>query len=106
MFWVNPWIPQIEVLAHPATKVGITHGGLGGSFEFIYTNTVPLLLPHFGDQGFNADNFINRGAGLCLFDTKIGKRNAEEKHRSILDPIFTANDVTTKLETLLTDNNF
>lgn len=49
IFWIDDWIPQIEVLAHPATKAGITHCGLGGSFEFIHTRTLPLCFPHFGD---------------------------------------------------------
>ena len=34
-FWVRPWIPQIEVLAHPAVKAGLSHCGWGGTLEFV-----------------------------------------------------------------------
>ena len=34
-FWIRTWIPQVEVLAHPAIKTGITHCGFGGTLEFI-----------------------------------------------------------------------
>lgn len=74
LFWVDKWVPQIEILAHPATKVGITHCGLGGIFEFIHTGVVPLCFPHFGDQGVNAENMIARGAGLTLVPTSEGNK--------------------------------
>lgn len=34
-FWIKDWIPQIEVLHHPAVKAGMTHCGFGGTLEFI-----------------------------------------------------------------------
>ena len=48
-FWISKWIPQVEVLAHPAVKAGMTHCGFGGTLEFI-SNEVPFACwPHFGD---------------------------------------------------------
>ena len=82
MFWVDGWVPQIEVLAHPATKVGIMHCGLGGSFEFIQTGVLALCFPHFGDQCTNAENLLDRKAGLSLINVKDGDRQAgkDEHH--------------------------
>ena len=53
-FWVRPWIPQIEVLAHPALKAGLTHCGFGGTLEFIAAGKPVVAFPHFADQYPNA----------------------------------------------------
>lgn len=49
MFWVDDWLPQIEILSHPAVKIGITHCGPGGAFEFIHCGVVPICFPHYGE---------------------------------------------------------
>jgi len=48
-FYVKPWIPQIEVLAHPAIKAGLTHCGFGGVNEFINASVPVIAWPHFAD---------------------------------------------------------
>ena len=48
-FWVRPWIPQVEVLAHPALKVGLSHCGFGGTLEFIAAGKPIVAFPHFID---------------------------------------------------------
>lgn len=48
-FWVSSWVPQVEVLHHPAVKVGLTHCGWGGTLEFISSGTPIVAFPHFGD---------------------------------------------------------
>ncbi len=52
-FWVRPWIPQVEVLAHPAVKCGMTHCGFGGTLEFIAAGKPIVAFPHFADQPIN-----------------------------------------------------
>ena len=47
--WVAKWLPQVELLAHPAVKFGVTHCGFGGTTEFVVNNKPALLFPHFGD---------------------------------------------------------
>jgi UDP:flavonoid glycosyltransferase YjiC (YdhE family) len=49
IFWWGTWLPQVEALAHPGVKAGVTHCGLGGSLEFIYSGVPALCFPHFGD---------------------------------------------------------
>lgn len=106
MFWVDEWLPQIEVLANPITKVGITHCGLGGIFEFMHCGVVPLGFPHFGDQGPNAQNLIDSGAGLSLFRPKDAERIIMDELNFYKDPKFTAKDVKDKLKELLTNPKY
>lgn len=99
MFWLDKWVPQIEVLANPITKVGITHCGLGGTFEFIHTGTKALCFPHFGDQGVNARNLVERGAALSLVPTHEGERLPwDESARKFVKERFTPTDIANKLE--------
>ena len=67
-FRVMPWIPQIEVLAHPAVKAGITHCGFGGTLEFIQNKVPVIAWPHFFDQHPNAEALVEAGAGVILLN--------------------------------------
>jgi hypothetical protein len=55
-------VAQTAVLAHPATRALITHGGLESSYEAVYHKVPLLVLPQWGD------NFVNghkaRAAGV------------------------------------------
>jgi UDP:flavonoid glycosyltransferase YjiC (YdhE family) len=109
VFWIEGWVPQIEVLMHPITKVGITHCGLGGTFEFIQAGVLALCFPHFGDQPINAENLISRKAGLSLIDVKLADRRDKPHDDSVFKfekQLFTAKDVTEKLDKLLNDPSF
>ena len=48
-FWVGSWLPQVEVLAHPAIKLAIIHCGWGSVLEIIDAGVPTLNFPHFGD---------------------------------------------------------
>ena len=102
MYWVDEWMPQIEVLAHPAVKAGITHCGPGGAFEFIHCGVVPLCFPHYAtEQKYVADALIERGAGLALIDTKLADRQPEPENLYFPLPIFSSADVAKKFGELL-----
>lgn len=60
------WLPQVEILAHPALKVGLTHGGFGGTLEFISFGVPVVIWPHFGDQNDNSTLLVEAGAGVEL----------------------------------------
>ena len=49
-FWISAWIPQVEVLSHPAIKCGLSHGGFGGCLEFINAGVPMVCFPHFSDS--------------------------------------------------------
>lgn len=53
-FFISSWLPQVELLAHPSVKAGLTHCGFGGTLEFISAGIPMLCFPHFGDQPENA----------------------------------------------------
>lgn len=49
------WLPQDDILAHPNTKLFITHAGKGGVAEAQYHGVPMVALPIFGDQQGNAE---------------------------------------------------
>lgn len=75
-YWVDSWLPQIELMAHKNVKAGVTHCGLGGSLEFINSELPCMVFPHCGDQPMNATNIINGNAGLPLIDISLSDRPA------------------------------
>ncbi|XP_018027156.1 UDP-glycosyltransferase UGT5 [Hyalella azteca] len=52
--FVQKWMPQQDILAHPNVKVFISHCGLLGSLEALHLGTPILGLPVFADQPKNA----------------------------------------------------
>lgn len=67
-FWISDWVPQIEVLAHPALKAGLTHCGFGGCLEFINAGKPIVAFPHFFDQPANAKLLVEQGAAVLLHE--------------------------------------
>ncbi|XP_064647785.1 2-hydroxyacylsphingosine 1-beta-galactosyltransferase-like [Lineus longissimus] len=60
------WMPQNDLLAHPNTKVFVTHCGSNGQHEAV-NHGVPMLgLPVHGDQIYNAARFTAKGYGRHL----------------------------------------
>ncbi|KAK8507888.1 hypothetical protein V6N13_140629 [Hibiscus sabdariffa] len=50
---VVPWAPQIDVLAHGAVGVFITHGGFNSMLESIASEVPMIVRPFFGDHMIN-----------------------------------------------------
>ena len=65
-------------MAHPAVKAGLCHCGFGGSLEFINAGIPIICLPHFGDQGLNAQIISDAGIGILLIDPKHAQRGMEK----------------------------
>lgn len=90
-FWVSSWVPQIEVLAHPALKVGLTHCGFGGCLEFINAGVPVVAFPHFFDQPANAKLLIEQGAAVMLYENKMSVD--PEKSTTVKKVVFSEDDV-------------
>ena len=63
---VMNWIPQNTLLAHPNTKLFITHCGNNGQYESLYHGVPMLGIPLFAEQPHNAFRMQKHGFGLTL----------------------------------------
>ncbi|XP_035666856.1 UDP-glucuronosyltransferase 2B33-like [Branchiostoma floridae] len=94
------WVPQNDLLAHPKTKVFVSHCGYNGVAEAMY-HGVPLVgMPLFLDQFDNIARMVARGMGVSL---DIHKVTSKEVYRAIStvisDPSYKekANQISTHL---------
>lgn len=60
------WLPQDGILAHPNTKLFISHCGLSSVNEAKYRGIPILGIPIFGDQQENAQGIEKEGWALTL----------------------------------------
>lgn len=60
------WLPQNDLLAHPKTRVFITHGGTHGLYEAICSGVPMIMVPLFGDQPSNVKRMERHGVGVIL----------------------------------------
>lgn len=89
--FTSEWIPQIDLLALPKTKLFITHGGLNSIQEAI-DRTIPMLvLPIFCDQHFNAENVRRKGLGIVLKFKQLNEDTLLKSIQEALNPEFKVN---------------
>ncbi|XP_067673845.1 UDP-glucuronosyltransferase 1A1-like [Haliotis asinina] len=63
---LTTWMPQSDLLAHPNTKLFITHCGANGQNE-AFLQGVPMIgFPIFGDQPYNSMRLEYHGFGLKM----------------------------------------
>ena len=60
------WIPQNDIMAHPNTKIFITHGGGNSQFEALYHGVPVISFPVVTDQPYNAKRAQYHGFGIIL----------------------------------------
>ena len=63
---VVAWVPQQAVLAHPATRIFITHCGIHGVLEAIHYGVPMVGIPVFVDQGDVLKRIVGHGIGVGL----------------------------------------
>ncbi|XP_037928633.1 UDP-glycosyltransferase UGT5-like [Teleopsis dalmanni] len=63
---IRKWLPQSDILAHPNTKLFITHGGLFSTQEGVH-HAVPMLgIPFYCDQHLNMNKAVKNGYAISL----------------------------------------
>eukprot|EP00401_Gymnodinium_catenatum_P014450 CAMPEP_0117483124 /NCGR_PEP_ID=MMETSP0784-20121206/13775_1 /TAXON_ID=39447 /ORGANISM="" /LENGTH=511 /DNA_ID=CAMNT_0005277645 /DNA_START=89 /DNA_END=1624 /DNA_ORIENTATION=+ len=62
--FITAWSPQKTVLAHPAVKAFLSHGGGNSMREAVAAGVPMLVMPFFGDQPMNA--MIHEELGVAI----------------------------------------
>ncbi|XP_032585090.1 UDP-glucosyltransferase 2 [Drosophila mojavensis] len=82
--YYHNWLPQDDILAHPNTKLFITHAGKGGIAEAQYHGVPMVAMPIFGDQPSNADNMVSAGFGLSVDWTTLTEASLAQTLNEVL----------------------
>lgn len=98
---ISKWLPQGDMLAHPAIKLFIMQGGQQ-SIEEAIDRTVPIIaIPFVGDQGLNAKRVEIKGIGKRLELNGLTESQFASTIREVLKPKYKENIV--KLRELVYD---
>lgn len=63
---LTKWLPQNDLLAHPNTKLFITHCGNSGRYESLYHAVPVISFPVIADQFFNSEGMKLKGFGISM----------------------------------------
>jgi len=96
------WLPQLDLLAHPAVKLFITHGGAGSIQETICYKTPIVGIPIMGDQMNNLAEALTQHIGIVLPYSQVREDNLLEAITTVLeDPSYL--ESVTSLQNLILD---
>jgi glucuronosyltransferase len=70
---------------HPNIKAFITHGGLMGTTEAVYSAVPMVAIPLFGDQFHNVKNYEDKGIAVRLDYTTITKEKVLKALKEVLE---------------------
>ncbi|XP_063834010.1 UDP-glucuronosyltransferase 2B20-like [Ostrinia nubilalis] len=99
---ISKWLPQSDLLRHPKIKLFVTQCGLQSTDEAI-TAGVPLVgMPMFGDQKYNAAQYLHHGIGVIVDIETVTEEKLSNAITMILqDDSYRRNIV--RLRTLMQD---
>ncbi|XP_025415426.1 UDP-glucuronosyltransferase 2B9-like isoform X3 [Sipha flava] len=80
-----PWMPQFDVLNHPNVKLFISHGGLMGIQDALYSGVPIIGIPMFADQFSNINFIVQNECGLKLQLEQIDERTAYKMISTVLE---------------------
>ncbi|CAH1264489.1 UGT2B4 [Branchiostoma lanceolatum] len=76
------WIPQNDLLAHPKTRLFITHCGINAVYEAMFHGVPMVRVPAFAEQHGNSDNLETLGTGVTL---DIFTMTSDDLHEAIME---------------------
>uniref|UniRef100_V5IAF1 UDP-glucuronosyltransferase n=1 Tax=Anoplophora glabripennis TaxID=217634 RepID=V5IAF1_ANOGL len=79
------WLPQQDILAHPNTKLFITHGGLLSTIETLHHGVPILSFPIFGDQKANSARAEMDGYGITIPFPEITEKKLTAALKELLN---------------------
>ncbi|KAH8406763.1 hypothetical protein KR222_010007 [Zaprionus bogoriensis] len=83
--YMNEWVPQQAILAHPNVRLFISHGGILGIIEATYYAKPVLGMPLFFDQFRNVERMQVEGAAEIVDILKLSRQSFESVVRQLLD---------------------
>ncbi|XP_065836768.1 2-hydroxyacylsphingosine 1-beta-galactosyltransferase-like [Oscarella lobularis] len=81
------WIDQRKVLAHPKTKLLVTHGGIHSIVEALSQSLPLLMIPYFDsfqEQVLNCLLVQTRGVGEMIKSGNVNQKRVKEKTKKLL----------------------
>eukprot|EP00356_Strombidium_inclinatum_P016530 CAMPEP_0170496374 /NCGR_PEP_ID=MMETSP0208-20121228/21250_1 /TAXON_ID=197538 /ORGANISM="Strombidium inclinatum, Strain S3" /LENGTH=297 /DNA_ID=CAMNT_0010772895 /DNA_START=258 /DNA_END=1151 /DNA_ORIENTATION=+ len=104
--WARDWLPQQEILAHPAIKAGLSHCGYGSINEFISSGIPIVSFPHSNDQGPNAELIAKQKIAVNLIPPQKAYNTMDPKGHTYKDPIFTKADAVKVFKEILENKEY
>lgn len=83
--YLDEWVPQQAILAHPNVRLFISHGGMLGTIEATYYAKPVLGMPLFFDQFRNVERMQEAGAAEVIDIMKFTRQDFEMAIRQLLD---------------------
>ncbi|KAF2361749.1 UDP-glucuronosyl/UDP-glucosyltransferase [Trinorchestia longiramus] len=77
-------IPQQDLLAHPQTKLFVSHCGMNSVNEAVFHATPLLCVPNFADQGDITRRVLDRGFGLSLAKNDLTQETLYQKITEVI----------------------
>lgn len=90
---IQKWLPQNDILAHPNTKLFVSHMGIGGYNEAMYHAVPVLAIPFAGDQFTNGKKAENEGWAEVIEYPELKQETFEKKLFSLLNDSKYKNNV-------------
>lgn len=79
---VHHWVPQLRILRQ--ADAFVTHGGMGGSVEGLWSGTPMLVAPQAADQFGNAEKLVELGVARRI-DTTISAAELRETFQNLIN---------------------
>ena len=81
--FIADWVPQIQLLQHPAVGMAIVHGGTGGVTEALHNGLPIIVIPFIADQHGNAASVQATGAGIGLKQSQLTAKAIKDSIEAI-----------------------